>query len=135
MEKRLHIYTDGASRGNPGRAAIAFLILDERGKTLKAYSRAIGIATNNEAEYRAVIKALETATGMAREVALTSDSEVVVSQLSGRYKVKAANLRQLFARAKSLENKFSMVRYSHVRRSNPFISKADSMVNHALDRE
>ena len=135
MEEKVHIFTDGASRGNPGHAAIAFLILDAGGKLLKSCRKTIGVATNNEAEYTAVIKALEAASGMAGEVILTSDSEVMVRQLNGSYKVKAANLKGLFMQVRSQERKFRKVTYVHARRSDPCISKADSMVNEALDRE
>jgi ribonuclease HI len=132
----VYVYTDGGSRGNPGRAAIAVLILDKEGKLLKEYKRAIGIATNNEAEYGAIIKALELASVLpVREVFLTSDSEVVVGHLTGRYKVKAENLRGLFTKAKTLEKKFDKVSYKHARRSDPCISRADRMVNEALDRD
>ncbi len=136
MGKKVKIYTDGASRGNPGRAAIAFLIIDEDGNVLSKDMKTIGMATNNEAEYRAIIAALESALSIsASEVSLTSDSEVVVNHLTGKYTVKAENLKKLFKKVKELERKFSCVSYNHVRRTNPFITMVDAMVNKALDKE
>ena len=89
--KKLVIFTDGASRGNPGPAAIGAIIKDEQGRLITSISQAIGRTTNNQAEYRAVIAALEQAIRLgADQVELHSDSEWLVRQINGRYRVKAA---------------------------------------------
>ena len=94
--KKVIIYTDGAARGNPGPAAIGAIIKDEPGNVIARLSRRIGITTNNQAEYRAVITALEKAVSLgAKYVILKSDSELVVKQINGRYKIKNAALRPL----------------------------------------
>jgi ribonuclease HI len=131
---KLLIFTDGASRGNPGRAAISFLIYDGR-KLLDKGARTIGLATNNEAEYMAAINALGLASRKHpnSDVTLHSDSTLLVNQLSGRWKVKEKRLKELHNKAKSLEEGFSSVRYVHDRRSHPIIRRADLMANQALD--
>jgi len=94
---RVIIHTDGASRGNPGPAAIGATIKDEQGRLVASISQRIGTATNNQAEYRALIAALEKATRLgASQADIYLDSELVVKQLNGRYKVKKATLRLLY---------------------------------------
>ena len=94
---RVIIHADGASRGNPGPAAIGATIKDEQGRLVASISQRIGTATNNQAEYRALIAALEKATGLgASQADIYLDSELVVKQLNGRYKVKKATLRLLY---------------------------------------
>ena len=96
MERKLIIYADGAARGNPGPAAIGVVIADEHGRVLREISCAIGRATNNQAEYRAVIAGLEEVVGLgATHVELRADSELVVKQLNGRYRVKHPGLLPL----------------------------------------
>lgn len=133
MAIELTIYTDGASRGNPGDAAIAFLICDRR-KIIEEKAENIGKATNNEAEYRAIIAALEKAISMkAGRITLYSDSQLVVRQVKGEYRIKEARLKALFEKVKRLEKLFESVEYRNVPRENEFIAKADSLVNRALD--
>lgn len=130
---RLIIYTDGASRGNPGPAAIGAVIYDESGQEVHTVSRRIGRATNNEAEYRAAIAALEAALALgAREVELRMDSELVVRHLDGRYKVRNPALRKLFGRVKDLQWRFASFHVRHVRREQN--RRADRLANEALDQ-
>ena len=130
---KLKIYTDGASRGNPGPGAIAFIIM-EGGKVVKEHSHYIGKCTNNVAEYRALIAALERANKAGNEIECYSDSKLIIHQLRGDYKVKKPHLKQLFEKVKSLERKFKAVKYYNVRRTDPNIKKVDRMVNEVLDR-
>jgi ribonuclease HI len=131
---KLTIYTDGASRGNPGPSAIAFLIADDKGKLLKSHKHFIGQATNNIAEYRALIAALERASKLGDEVSCFSDSKLMISQLRGEFKVKKPHIKELHQKVKALEKKFKKTEYSHVPRTNPAIMKADAMVNEVLGR-
>ena len=130
----LHIYTDGAARGNPGPAAIAFIIEDHKGAVLKKYSESIGIATNNTAEYTAIIKALEEASYFGQEVICFCDSRLVVNQLNGVFKVKEKHLKEKFLETKEKEKKFEKVAYRNVPRENPKIKIVDRLVNEELDR-
>jgi len=101
--KRVVICTDGASLGNPGLAAIGAIIKDEQGRLIARISQRIGQATNNQAEYRAIIAALEEAVRFgAEEVDIMSDSELVVKQLNGQYRVKKASLRPLYQKVAQL---------------------------------
>jgi len=101
--KRLIIYADGASLGNPGLAAIGAIIKGEQGRLIARISQCIGQATNNQAEYRAIIAALEEAVRFgAEEVDIMSDSELVVKQLNGQYRVKKASLRPLYQKVAQL---------------------------------
>ena len=102
--KKAIIYADGAARGNPGPAAIGATIRDERGWLIASISRRIGATTNNQAEYRAVIAALEAAIASgANQVEVNSDSELVVKQISGKYRVKKATLQPLHQKVKQLQ--------------------------------
>jgi len=131
----LNIFTDGGARGNPGPAAIALLIFDGHGKPLFSHAEYIGIATNNVAEYRAVLKALVAAKGHGKgPVICTMDSLLVASQLSGKYKVKEPALKELFAMVKEAEKRFTSVEYRHVSRTHDKIRLADSMLNLMLDK-
>lgn len=126
------IYADGASRGNPGRAAIGVVLLGPDGRRLHQVSRAIGIATNNEAEYRAAVAALEAALGLgARRVELCMDSELVVRQLTGRYRVRNPRLRRHYGRLLDLRGRFEELRFRHVPRGEN--READRLANRALD--
>lgn len=131
---KLKIYTDGASRGNPGPGAIAFIIFDSMGNVLKSHRHYIGKTTNNVAEYRALISALERAGKLGREVSCFSDSKLMINQLRGEYKVKKAHLKELFERVKTLERGFERVEYRNVRRTDTNIKKVDRMVNQVLDQ-
>jgi len=129
--EKVIIFTDGASRGNPGPAAIAAIIQDEAGKPIASLSRRIGTTTNNEAEYRAIIAALQKAVSLgAREVELKSDSELVVRQINGSYRVKAPALKPLYQQVKKLQGFVERLTITHIsRRQN---TKADRLANKAL---
>jgi ribonuclease HI len=128
------VYTDGGSRGNPGPAALGVAILDADGELIAKHGRYLGEQTNNYAEYSAVIFALKEAKKMgAKHVTCYMDSELVVRQLAGAYRVKNAGLLPLFEEVKKLACDFEKITFSHVRREKNKI--ADSMVNVALDKE
>lgn len=130
----LLLYSDGGARGNPGPAATAFLAVTQTGQIIKADSRFIGTATNNQAEYNALIAALEFAKSIkAQEVTCHLDSELVAKQLRGEYAVKNAELQKLWRKARELCGSFKKISFVNVPRSNPQISKADKLVNEALD--
>ena len=124
---------DGGSRGNPGPAAWGVAVFDDRGKCLERHAGTLGRTTNNVAEYRGLIEALRLGAAKgAAEVHLRSDSELIVRQLKGRYKVKHPDLKPLFAEAKQLIAGFALFEIRHVRREDN--GDADALVNEALDR-
>ena len=128
---RMAISADGASRGNPGTAAIGAIIKDEQGGLMARISRRIGKATNNQAEYQAVIAALREAIRLgARKVDITLDSELVVRQLSGRYRVKNTALKYLYQEAQELLARLETVTIHHVPREQN--READRLANMAL---
>src|SRR5258708_3748649 len=114
---KVTLYTDGGARGNPGPAAIGVVIYDDSGKILKKISRQIGLTTNNQAEYQALIAGLETAADLgAREVLAHLDSELVVKQMQGQYKIREAGLQELAPQVFRLVKKFERVEFVHVQR-------------------
>lgn len=126
------LWTDGGARGNPGPAAYAYVLEAEDGTVLAAHGEAMGVATNNVAEYRALIAGLEKAVELAvGELEVVSDSELMVKQMRGEYKVKNEALRELSLRAARLARDLGSVRYSAVRREHNEL--ADRLVNEALD--
>lgn len=130
---KLIINTDGGSRGNPGPAGIGVVIKNEAGKVLFEKGKCIGNTTNNQAEYQAVVWAMEKAEELGgTELEFRLDSELVVKQLKGEYKVKDAGLAQQFLKIFNLRNKFKTISFRHVRRE--LNVQADAMVNEALDR-
>jgi ribonuclease HI len=130
------IFSDGGARGNPGPAAIGFLILSETGQVLMANARYLGFRTNNQAEYEALIAALESAIALhAEEVICHLDSELVVKQLNGEYSVKNSELRKLWRQVQELRGHFKKASFISVPRTNIQIQKADALVNKALDEE
>lgn len=130
---RVIAYADGASRGNPGPAAIGIVLLDEEGRELHRSARRLGRATNNQAEYRAAVAALEAALGLgASEVELRMDSELVVRQLRGRYKVRNPRLIPLYKRVLDLRSRFAAFAIRYVSRAENRL--ADALANQALDR-
>lgn len=134
MESGLLIYSDGGSRGNPGPAGIGILIYSPEGRLLKDHREFIGRATNNQAEYAAVLKALGLASGFTRgEVACHSDSQLLVNQLSGRFRVKNPGIREALQRVRQAERPFSRVSYSYLPRTNPRMRLADALVNRVLN--
>lgn len=130
---KLTIYTDGASRGNPGPASYGFVILDDTGNILYKEGKVIGIATNNVAEYTAVYEALKHVSGVKHVsgIKLYADSKLVAEQLSGRFKVKARHLKPIIEKIKILALKVGSISYSYIPRSQN--SLADSLANLALD--
>lgn len=131
MLKKVVIHSDGVSRGNPGPAAIGAIIRDERGRLLASISQPIGRATNNQAEYRAIIAALEKALALgARQVELNSDSELVVRQIKGQYRVRKEALRPLYQRVKELQSLLEGFTIKHIPRQQN--READKLANAAL---
>lgn len=129
---RASLYTDGGARGNPGPAGIGVVLLSEDGNLLAQLARSIGEATNNVAEYTALVAGLE----LALERGVTGldvflDSELVVSQLKGEWKIKKDQLRSLAARAEILLNRFDNWSISHVPRAQN--ADADALANQAMD--
>ncbi len=132
MTGKVVAYADGASRGNPGPAAIGAVLVDEAGREVYTISQRIGVATNNQAEYRAAIAALEAALALgARQVELRMDSELVVRQLEHRYRVRNPHLRPLFARVLELRRQFQEFRAVAIPREAN--RRADALANQALD--
>ena len=129
----LTAYTDGAARGNPGPAGAGVQILDAGGSCVAEVVRYLGEATNNVAEYSALILALERAIELgASELEVRSDSELMVRQMTGRYRVKNEGLKPLFERARTLAGKLERVAYVHVRREAN--READRLANQAIDQ-
>ena len=136
MSERLHIYSDGGARGNPGLAAIAFVALNERGETMKADTRLIGVRTNNQAEYEALLLALNYAVEQkAQEVICHLDSELVARQLRGEYAVKNADLHKLWRKIQELKGNFKKISFINVPRENSIIQRADNLVNKTLNEQ
>ena len=135
---KIIIYTDGASRGNPGHSSYGFTVSDENSELLHEEGRYIGITTNNVAEYTAVYEALKYVKKIygnlpvgGLTVELYADSKLVAEQLSGRFKVKSAHLKPIIEKIKILSLELGGVLYSHVSRSKN--TKADRLANLALD--
>jgi ribonuclease HI len=130
---RLILCTDGGSRGNPGPAGFGAVLLDESGHVVRELSEFIGQATCNEAEYRALIAALQAARELgARDVLIRADSQLLVRQINGEYKVKSRTLMPLVLRARKLLEEFSSWKAQHVPRE--MNSRADELANEAMDR-
>ena len=131
-DSTLTVNVDGGSRGNPGPAAIAAVLRDSSGAVLERRNERIGVATNNVAEYRALLLGIELAREHgAAAVQLVGDSELIVRQVEGRYKVKDANLRGLHAEVREALGGFERWSIRHVRRDEN--ADADALVNAALD--
>jgi ribonuclease HI len=129
---RALLYTDGGSRGNPGPAAYAYVLEAADGTVLGAHGEAIGMATNNVAEYSALVAGLRRAVDMAvTELEVVSDSELLVKQMRGEYRVKNRDLQSLFLEASRAAREIGDVTYRHVRREHNEL--ADRLVNEALD--
>ena len=132
MPEKIVVYIDGGSRGNPGPAAAGFVLSDEKGNQLQAKGIFLGRKTNNEAEYNGLVKALEAALQLGTEqVMIFSDSELLVKQIKGEYRVKSEKILPLYEQATSLLYKFSKWKIQHVYREKNKI--ADGLVNEALD--
>lgn len=134
LTMQLKIFTDGGARGNPGPAAIGVVIYDKNDKILFKRGKYIGETTNNQAEYQAIVLALEKSASLkAAELEFFLDSELVVKQLAGEYKVRDENLAKQFLKVWNLKNKFKKVTFRHVRREKNTV--ADALVNQALDKK
>jgi ribonuclease HI len=129
------LYTDGASRGNPGNAAWAYVIV-RGGSVVAGRSAYIGTATNNVAEYHAVINGLDAARGFTSgRLTVRSDSELVVRQLTGRYRITKEHLAGLAEEVRRRMRHFTEVRFESVPREHPCIQVADRLCNETLDAE
>jgi ribonuclease HI len=130
---KARLFTDGGARGNPGPAAAAYVLEAEDGTVLDARGEAIGVATNNVAEYRALVAGLTKAAELGvDELEVVSDSELLVKQMNGEYRVKNAALQELSLEAARLARSVGSVRYTAVRREHNEL--ADRLVNDALDQ-
>jgi ribonuclease HI len=131
---KARLSTDGGARGNPGPAAYAYVLEADNGTVLAAHGEAIGVATNNVAEYSALVAGLEKAIEVGvTELEVISDSELMVKQMRGEYRVKNEALRDLSVRASQLAREVGSVSYKAVRREQNKL--ADQLVNEALDAE
>ncbi len=137
---KLIIYTDGASRGNPGKASIGVVFCDSKGEVIKTYGQAIGIATNNEAEYQAVIFALKKSKALfgkekikEYDIEVRSDSQLMVSQLKGEYKIMEPKIQSLFMQVWNLRVEIGKTSFTLIPREEN--RKADRAANEALDKE
>ena len=129
---KARLFTDGGARGNPGPAAYGFVLEADDGTVLAAEGRAIGVATNNVAEYSGLVAGLRKALELhVPEVEVVSDSELLVKQMRGEYRVKNEALRALFVEASGLARDLQSVEYRHVKRAHNEL--ADRLVNEALD--
>jgi ribonuclease HI len=131
---KARLSTDGGARGNPGPAAYGYVLEAEDGTMLAAHGETIGVATNNVAEYRALVEGLRKAVEVGvDELEVVSDSELIVHQMRGEWKIKNETLRELWQEANDLADGLSKVRYTAVRREHNEL--ADRLVNEALDAE
>jgi ribonuclease HI len=129
---KARLSTDGGARGNPGPAAFGYVLETEDGTVLAAHGEAIGVATNNVAEYRALVAGLQKALEVGvDEVDVVSDSQLLVRQMTGEYKVKNEALRKLSIQAAALARRLRQVTYRSVPREHNEL--ADRLVNEALD--
>jgi len=131
----LYTYSDGGARGNPGPAAIGAVLCDEKGKILFETARCIGKATNNVAEYNAMILALESAQArQATHLICHADSELLIFQLQGIYRIKDLRLKALAEKVKSLASRFKSVKWRQIPRESAMIARADKLLNQALNQ-
>lgn len=134
MSKKIKIFTDGGARGNPGPAAIGIVIKDDKDKIIKEYSDYIGETTNNQAEYKALLKGLQLANEFKpNEVLCYLDSELVTKQMKQEYKVRDKDLQPLFIKVWNEALNFKKVTYTHIRRE--LNKEADALLNQELDKK
>lgn len=130
--RKVRLYTDGGSRGNPGAGAIGVVICDESNKILHEYAECIGHCTNNQAEYKALIKGLDLCAKYTRgEVICFCDSDLLIKQMNGDYRIKNDQLRELFHEVNRNKGVFTTVTFQHVNRTNQRIQRADKLLNDA----
>jgi len=139
-KEEIYIYTDGGSRGNPGPAAIGVVILDKNKKTIKEFGEYLGEQTNNFAEYSALVAALKKAKQILGKdkisqikINVLMDSELVVKQFLGQYKIQDPGLQKLFIEVWNLKTDFGEINFNHIPREKN--KRADELVNEALDTE
>ncbi len=132
MIGKVILYSDGASKGNPGDAGIGVVITNESGEVLYEVGEYIGNATNNEAEYQALLRGLKEASKLGESIEICMDSELLTRQLTGVYKVKADNLKPLHRKAINMLRGFTNVRISHIRRE--FNKRADELANEGVKK-
>ena len=131
--KKIVIFSDGGARGNPGPAGVGAVLYDENKKIIATISQFLGVATNNQAEYQALILALEKASKLkAKEIVCYLDSELVVRQLNREYKVKNKDLAPLFLKIHNLSLQFNKISFFHIPREQNQV--ADKLANEAMDR-
>ncbi len=132
----LFLYTDGASRGNPGPSAWAYILVDEHRTVIEERARTIGRRTNNEAEYHGLIEGLRAAVRCGcTSLTVFSDSELVIRQMNGTYRVASPRLLPLYQEAQAAAKKCAGIQYRSVPRDHPVIAKADRLCNEVLDQE
>lgn len=131
---KVTVYSDGGSRGNPGKSAYAIVVTSE-GKVLHQHAEFLGIHTNNYAEYRGLIAGINKALELgADEAEFVMDSQLVIRQMTGEYKVKNPDMAVLHSDAEALASMIPKVRYRNVRRSEELIPVADALLNAEMDR-
>lgn len=130
----LTLYSDGASRGNPGPAAAAFIVLTEDGRIQQKHAKHLGTKTNNQAEYLALIYALESVSGLADNLVCNMDSQLVVRQLNRQYAVKDPALKALWEKVSGLAGTFREVTFIHVLRTDRHVQEVDKLANQTLDK-
>ena len=129
----LTIYSDGGARGNPGISAYAIVVCEGK-DVIFEYAEFIGLRTNNYAEYRGLIAGIGKALEMkAKEVEFVMDSELVIKQMRGEFKVRSPHLIDLYHDAKTLSSMIPKVKFTHVKRANKMISRADALLNQKMD--
>jgi len=138
--KKIIIYTDGGSRGNPGPAAIGFVFCNEKNQEIKKYSQYLGEATNNEAEYQAVVFALKKFKALfgkklakSTEIEIKADSELLIKQLQGEYKILDEKIQPLFLEIWNLRTDFKNIKFKLIYREKN--KEADKLVNEVLDSQ
>jgi ribonuclease HI len=130
----VELYTDGGCRGNPGPGAIGVMIVNNSHEVLLEHSECIGQTTNNRAEYRALIKGLDLCAKFTRgRVCCYCDSELVIKQMTGEFRLNDDTLRSLYHQVQQLRSPFKEVVFQHVRRTNGHIKKADRLLNDAFE--
>jgi len=127
----LKIYIDGASRGNPGESGAGIVIKDGKGRVFKRLRQYLGRATNNQAEYRALLLALKASRELGQNIRIYSDSELLVKQLKGSYRVKSKGLKPYFDEVRGLLRDFSSWEIAHIPREQNM--EADALANEAID--
>jgi ribonuclease HI len=133
--KTIKLYTDGGARGNPGPAATGVVIKDDKDKVLKTASQFLGTATNNQAEYEALLQGLEIISKdfKGSQVQVFMDSELIIKQMLGEYRVKDAELKKIYVQVVRLVEKIGEVKFKHIRREKN--TEADALVNQTLDTQ